>query len=182
MTAASKSKSTSKTRKHSPEATERLRKAALKEVQARIEAGEKVEAAPPPGPQRDYEALAEFFPDPGPASKAKGGKHNQNPKGDPVAPVAKLAKSPAGGSAPATTTKQLGGLDAAAIVLKDAGAPLNSKQIWAAIDAKKMWFTEGKTPEATIYSAILREIAANGMNSRFRKAARGRFEFCGKDA
>ena len=167
MTAASKSKSASKSSKATsgtPQATERLRKAALKEVQARIEAGERPHASP-------TSATAT------PTPPAPDG--SKEPKKDKKAPgLAKLAKSPAGGSA----AKQLGGLDAAAIVLQDAGAPMNCKEVWAAIDAKKMWFTEGKTPEATIYSAILREIKAKGKDSRFRKAARGKFEFCGKDA
>ena len=41
--------------------------------------------------------------------------------------------------------------------------------------------SEGKTPHATVYSAILREIQAKGEQSRtprrvnFRKAARGKF-------
>lgn len=38
--------------------------------------------------------------------------------------------------------KQLGGLDAAAIVLKEAGTAMNTKQMWAAIDARKLWWSE----------------------------------------
>lgn len=34
----------------------------------------------------------------------------------------------------------------------------------------------GKTPEATLYSAILREITHKGDQSRFRKLERGLFE------
>jgi hypothetical protein len=38
------------------------------------------------------------------------------------------------------------------------------------------WKTDGKTPEATIYAAIIREIRAKGAESRFRKTERGHFE------
>jgi len=158
-----KTKPATKAKKHNPEATERLRKAASKEIGERLAKAEAVENSP----------TTAANPTP-PASE--GGKE---PKKDKKAPgLAKLAKSSAGESA----AKQLGGLDAAAIVLKAANGPMNCKEMWAAINAKRMWFTEGKTPEATIYSAIIREIAAKGKDSRFRKAARGKFEFCGKDA
>ncbi|QKK08969.1 MAG: hypothetical protein HND58_12900 [Planctomycetota bacterium] len=38
----------------------------------------------------------------------------------------------------------------------------------------------GKTPDATLYSAIGREISAKGADSRFRKTGRGRFASNGK--
>jgi hypothetical protein len=42
--------------------------------------------------------------------------------------------------------------------------------------AKKYWTSPGgKTPHATLYSAILREIQKKGDDARFRKAERGRF-------
>lgn len=42
--------------------------------------------------------------------------------------------------------------------------------------AQGYWQSEGKTPAATIYSAILWEIQKKGDDARFRKAARGKFE------
>jgi hypothetical protein len=39
-----------------------------------------------------------------------------------------------------------------------------------------LWQTGGKTPAATIYAAIIREIAVKGGQSRFRKTERGHFE------
>jgi hypothetical protein len=39
-----------------------------------------------------------------------------------------------------------------------------------------LWATEGKTPAATIYAAIIREIAKKGEASRFRKVGKGQFE------
>ena len=42
--------------------------------------------------------------------------------------------------------------------------------------AKSYWSSPGgKTPEATLYSAILRETQTKGTQSRFRKAERGKF-------
>jgi hypothetical protein len=42
--------------------------------------------------------------------------------------------------------------------------------------AKSLWTTPGgKTPHATLYSAIIREIAVKGKESRFVKKDRGQF-------
>ena len=41
--------------------------------------------------------------------------------------------------------------------------------------AKGMWKTGGKTPSATIYSAMLREIDTKPGESRFKKVDRGLF-------
>jgi hypothetical protein len=69
----------------------------------------------------------------------------------------------------------LSGLDAAAKVLADAGKPLNCKEMVETMLAKGLWKTGGKTPAATIYAAILREVRANGKDARFRKTERGKF-------
>ena len=67
------------------------------------------------------------------------------------------------------------GLDLAAKVLADAGEPLKAKQIAERAIAAG-WKTNGKTPEATLYAAMTREIAKKGDAARFRKADRGLFE------
>jgi len=72
--------------------------------------------------------------------------------------------------------KRASGLDAAAQVLADAGEPMNCKTIVERMLAKGLWKTNGKTPAATIYAAIIREIATKGNKARFRKVERGRFE------
>ena len=41
--------------------------------------------------------------------------------------------------------------------------------------ATGLWQTEGKTPAATLASAILREITKKGEAARFRKVDRGKF-------
>jgi len=69
----------------------------------------------------------------------------------------------------------MSGLDAAAKVLAEAGEPLNCKTIVERALAKGYWKTGGKTPSATVYAAIIREIAKKGDASRFAKADRGKF-------
>jgi hypothetical protein len=69
-----------------------------------------------------------------------------------------------------------GGLDAAARVLREAGLPMNCGDIVKTALEKGYWQTGGKTPAATIYAAILREINVKGADARFRKTARGHFE------
>jgi hypothetical protein len=66
-------------------------------------------------------------------------------------------------------------LAAAHKVLCEATEPLNVQQMIEAMTAKGYWTSPGgKTPHATLYSAILRELA-KGEASRFVKTDRGRF-------
>lgn len=72
--------------------------------------------------------------------------------------------------------KRLSALDAAAKVLGETSEPLNAKQMIDAMEAKGYWTSPGgKTPHATLYSAILREIAKKGNEARFKKTDRGHF-------
>jgi len=76
---------------------------------------------------------------------------------------------------PKTKTKAMSGLDAAAKVLSTAKEPMSAKQIVEAAIGKGLWQSKGATPHATIYSAMIREIAAKGKDARFKKVNRGRF-------
>jgi hypothetical protein len=67
-------------------------------------------------------------------------------------------------------------LTLAADVLKDAKAPMDCRTIVEKVLAKGLWHTKGKTPAATLYAAIIREMAAKGKDARFRKTGRGQFE------
>ena len=71
--------------------------------------------------------------------------------------------------------KRASGLDAAAKVLGEAGEPMSCKAIVERMLAEKLWQTTGKTPQSTIYAAIVREIAAKGNQARFKKTERGKF-------
>ncbi len=72
--------------------------------------------------------------------------------------------------------KKLSALDAAALVLAESTEPLNCQEMIAAMARKGLWTSPGgKTPAATLYSAILKEIRTKGIESRFQKTARGKF-------
>ena len=71
---------------------------------------------------------------------------------------------------------KLSGLDAAAKVLAETGKPMTTAKMVELMLEDGLWETSGKTPVATIYAAIIREIAAKGDASRFRKVDRGKFE------
>jgi hypothetical protein len=72
--------------------------------------------------------------------------------------------------------RKVSALDAAARVLGEAKAPMNCQEMIEAMAAKGYWKSPGgKTPHATLYSAILREIDKKGKESRFKKAERGKF-------
>ena len=91
---------------------------------------------------------------------------------------ASATKSPAKNKAPkkAKADGKLSALDAAAKVLGEAKEPLNTKQMVEQMAAKGYWTSPGgKTPHATLYSAILREIQVKGADSRFKKTERGLF-------
>jgi len=103
----------------------------------------------------------------------------------------KASKRTARGTEPGTRTKRnanapspanpkragrVSALDAAARVLADARTPLRAKEMVAEMEAKGLWKSPGgKTPEATLYAAIIREIAARGSKARFQKLERGVF-------
>ena len=71
-------------------------------------------------------------------------------------------------------------IDAAAKVLVEKGEPMNCKEMIEAMATKGYWTTPGgKTPHATLYSSIAREIRDKGKESRFKKADRGRFASTG---
>lgn len=95
-------------------------------------------------------------------------------------PAAKGTKAPAAKAKKAEKPKRTSALDAAATVLKKAGKPMRSQELIDAMAAQGLWKSPGgKTPHATLYAAILREITAKGKAARFKKVDRGQFEFAG---
>ena len=109
--------------------------------------------------------------------------------GAPLAPVAKSAakatndakaKTHATGAKDGETKpKRLSLLNAAAQVLAEAKDPMNCQQMVEQVMAQKLWSGNGKTPAATLSSAILRECQSKGDESRFTKVDRGQFELKG---
>lgn len=72
--------------------------------------------------------------------------------------------------------KRVSALDAAAQVLQAGGEPMRTKDLIVAMAAQGLWTSPGgKTPEATLYAAMMREINAKGEAARFRRVERGQF-------
>jgi hypothetical protein len=150
----------------SPEATRLGGKA---EKAAKVDAWRKEVAAKGAKPDPELDAAIKAADAKGRAKKAKAGK-------------AKGERKP-------------GCLDAAVRVLQEAGKPMQAGDIVKQALAKGYWQTKGATPGATLYAAMIREVAAKGAKARFRRAevketkdgktvlARGYFALAaGKDA
>ena len=91
---------------------------------------------------------------------------------------AKAKAAPAAPSSKAVPQKGLSLLNAAAAVLERSDAPMAVKGMIEEAKAQGLWTPRGgKTPEQTLYSAIIREIRDKGSESRFRKDGRGLFAF-----
>ena len=55
---------------------------------------------------------------------------------------------------------------------------MNCPELIAAMAAKAYWTSPaGKTPAATLYAAMTREIKIKGAQARFQKTARGQFVY-----
>ena len=77
---------------------------------------------------------------------------------------------------PSQGNGKLSGLDAAAQILAKAKEPMGCKEMVEQAIGKGLWSPGGKTPHATLYAAIIREIAKKGKEARFLKVDRGRFQ------
>ncbi len=76
--------------------------------------------------------------------------------------------------------KRVSAIDAAAQVLHKSGEPMNARDLIAAMTKQGLWTSpNGKTPHATLYAAMLREISAKGAKARFKKVDRGLFAYAG---
>jgi hypothetical protein len=93
----------------------------------------------------------------------------------------KTTKKAASNKAAKPKAKKLSQIEAALEVLSKAGEPMNCKEMVEAMTKQKLWASPGgATPEATLYSSILREINAKGKGARFKKTDRGHFTLAGK--
>ena len=107
-----------------------------------------------------------------PAKNASAKKPAAKKQPAPKTAKATTAKNPA---ATKTTDKKMSQIDAALAVLKKARKPMSCKEIVEAMATAKLWTSPGgKTPDATLYAAILRDLR-KGTDARFKKAAPGRF-------
>ncbi len=130
--------------------TETLRRAARAEIKRRLEGtpGQSTPAKDTPATEKP----------------AKGTKA-------PTSTKAKAAKAPK-----EAKPKRVSALDAAAQVLAKSEVPMRAKELIAAMEKQGLWSSPGgKTPHATLYAAMIREIAALGDKARFKKHERGVF-------
>ncbi|WP_145277100.1 winged helix-turn-helix domain-containing protein [Planctomycetes bacterium SV_7m_r] len=108
------------------------------------------------------------------ATKTAAAKKNSATKKQP----AKTTKATTAKKPTATKTnakKKLSQIDAALAILKKSRKPLSCKEMVEAMAKAKLWTSPGgKTPDATLYAAILRDLR-KGTDARFKKAAPGRF-------
>ncbi|MCE7974820.1 MAG: hypothetical protein DYG92_10955 [Leptolyngbya sp. PLA1] len=129
--------------------SDRLRKSAIAEISDRLAGG-----------KQDHEV---------PTAKEVANHAN-------VEPSAKGKKAKAPKTPKAPKPKRVSALDAAAEVLAGSKVPMRAKEMIAEMETKGLWKSPGgKTPEATLYAAIIREIAAKGEKARFKKHERGVF-------
>ncbi|MCH8148259.1 MAG: winged helix-turn-helix domain-containing protein [Planctomycetes bacterium] len=99
--------------------------------------------------------------------KAASDKTKQAPKG--------TGRS-AGSKKTEAKPKKPGALDAAVKVLEEMGKPMSTREMIEEMAAKGYWKSPaGKTPSATLYSAILRELKTKGAEVRFKKVEPGKF-------
>lgn len=91
----------------------------------------------------------------------------------------KTPKSTSKRKAVATSAKSpdsMSQLEAAVQVLSETGEPMTTKAMIEAMATQGYWTSPGgATPWATLYSALIREIANKGTESRFTKVDKGQF-------
>jgi hypothetical protein len=108
------------------------------------------------------------------AEGTQGGAKATKEKSSAPTTAAKATKTPKPVKEP--KPKRVSALDAAAQVLASATEPMRAKDLIEVMQAKGLWTSPGgKTPEATLYAAIIREISAKGREARFTKVERGLF-------
>jgi hypothetical protein len=132
----------------------------------------------------------------GEAGKGQGGspgraKGPAQAKGRPqptaiATPAPQASETPAPSAEPRTANrcgpqqapgaKKMSCLDAAAKLLTETGQSMTCQELIAALAAQGYWTSPaGKTPQASLYAAIVRELRTKKDQARFRKIAPGRF-------
>jgi hypothetical protein len=120
--------------------------------------------------------------EPGKGKSRTGGKGKSKAKGKSESPTPEAAtaktRAPKKGrrQQPTEGVKKLSAIDAAAKVLAGAGTAMNCQELIKAMAEQGLWLSPGgKTPSATLYSSILRELQTKGHEARFKKTDRGKF-------
>jgi hypothetical protein len=127
-----------------------------------------------PAPKRDASQRARAVAE-AQAVDATVNAHAVDPDRVPLAEAMKPAKAKRGKAAKEPREKNPSGLDAACGFLKGFGKPMRCGDLVQRMLERGLWKSGGKTPAATIYAAILREISTKGTEARFKKTDRGLF-------
>jgi HB1, ASXL, restriction endonuclease HTH domain len=99
------------------------------------------------------------------AAKTASAKSSKTPRKTKAAERAQAGGQP-----------KLSAVAAAAKVLAETGRAMTCKELIATMAAQGYWTSPaGKTPEATLYAALAREIKVKKDQGRFRKSGRGTF-------
>ena len=97
----------------------------------------------------------------------------------PATPPTPASRARAAKAAPtrgAVKEQKTSALSAAAQVLQETGQALSCPELIAQMAAKGYWASpQGKTPAATLYAALTREIKRKGEAARFQKTGPGTF-------
>lgn len=98
-----------------------------------------------------------------------------------AAPKVAKAKGAARVGTESSATGKLSQIAAAERVLTDANEPMTCKSMVEAMSAKGYWSSPGgKSPEATLYASLLRQIRDKGTEATFVKVGRGLFGLTGQ--
>ena len=124
------------------------------------------QAAPDPAKKAPAARQVRATP-PASAKRSRADQSNSTPEAAP---------EPTPASAP--PPKKLGALDAAAQVLRESGQAMTCPELIVQMAAQAYWSSpKGRTPAATLYASLTREIHVKGEASRFVKIGPGKFAY-----
>ena len=115
------------------------------------------------------------------AQRLRGAAEGDDAPAKAEKPASKKGEKPKG-QRPAKPAKEkrVSALDAAARVLAKADKPMGAQELITAMAENGLWTSPGgKTPHATLYAAMVREISTKGKEARFKKVERGMFAING---
>jgi hypothetical protein len=109
-------------------------------------------------------------------SKASSTKATKKAAASTAAKPTAKAKKAATAETNSPAASKLSQIAAAERVLAESKEPMTCKAMVEAMSAKGYWSSPGgKTPEATLYASLLRQIRDKGADATFQKTGRGLF-------
>ena len=97
----------------------------------------------------------------------------------PTVSIEAVAPTPVEPKPEPAPTRKMSLMDAAVAVLKENGAPMNTREMVKAATEKGYWTpTACKTPEQTLYGSIFREIKTKEQPRIVKSDVKGKFQLC----